>query len=224
VYLVQLKEAGAASYKGGTSGFAATKPRPGGKLDSSASAVESYVQHLEQSHDRLLGEVGAASGKLYSFRYAMNGFAARLTPGQASRLAQRDDVERIWLDSDQQLQTNNSAVFLGLENPVGGLRADLGLRGEDVIIGVIDSGITPDHPALLDFERDIPRTCESRWAEASWLGRWLCHSARRNAVTTSLFSPIEGFRGSCEEGEGFPATSCNNKIVGARYYIDGFMA
>src|SRR5690606_6819346 len=32
VYLVQLKQPGAATYKGGTAGFAATKPSPGRKL------------------------------------------------------------------------------------------------------------------------------------------------------------------------------------------------
>jgi subtilisin family serine protease len=224
VYLVQLKEPGAANYKGGTTGFAATKPAPGRKLDSSAAAVESYVQHLTISHDRLLGDVGAVSGKLYSFRYAMNGFAARLSADQASRLAQRSEVERIWIDTDQRLQTNNSAVFLGLENQVGGLRADLKLRGENVVIGFIDSGVTPGHPGLLDVERQLPRACESRWAEASWLGLWLCRAVKRNPSTTVEFGQIDGFNGTCQEGDGFPATACNNKIVGARYYIDGFLA
>ncbi|HEX7079791.1 MAG TPA: S8 family serine peptidase [Gammaproteobacteria bacterium] len=224
VYLVKLKRPGAAAYKGGTPGYAATKPAPGGKLDATSAAVESYVKHLELTHDRLLADVGAAAAKIYSFRYAMNGFAARLTPDQASRLAQRDEVERIWLDSDQRLNTNNSAVFLGLQNPVGGLRADLGLLGEDVVIGFIDSGITPGHPSLLDVEAHMPRACESRWARASWLGRWLCHSVRHDPPTTSEYGPPEGFHGICQEGEGFPATSCNNKIVGARYYIDGFLA
>src|SRR5690554_2565701 len=55
VYLVQLKEPSAATYKGGTAGFAATKPAPGRKLDASSAAVSSYVQHLTSSHDRLLG-------------------------------------------------------------------------------------------------------------------------------------------------------------------------
>src|SRR5690606_12008675 len=127
------------------------------------------------------------AGKLYSFRYAMNGFAAKLSADQASRLAQRAEVERIWLDSDQHLQTNNSAVFLGLEDQVGGLRADLKLRGEDVVIGIIDSGITPTHPALLDVEQHLPRACESQWARASWLGRWLCGAAERNSDTTLEF-------------------------------------
>src|SRR5690606_13504185 len=129
-----------------------------------------------------------------------------------------------WPDTDRRLATINSAIFLGLENPSGGLRADLGLRGEDIVIGLIDSGITPDHPSLLDVERHVPRVCQSRWATASWLGLWLCRPHRKSPRTTLEYDPPKGFSGICQEGEGFPAGSCNNKIIGARYYIDGFLA
>src|SRR6188472_708949 len=108
VYIVKLKEPGAASYKGGASGFAATKPGAGQSMNAHAAAVQTYVGRLEQTHDRLLAEVGAAGAKVYSYSYALNGFAAELTAAQASRLAQRPEVERIWLDSDQTVDTNNS--------------------------------------------------------------------------------------------------------------------
>lgn len=224
VYIVKLRNAGAASYKGGVAGYPATKPTAGAKLDASASAVVSYVQHLEREHDALLADVGATSGKLYSFRYALNGFAARLRGDQVARLAQSSQVEHIWPDSDQHLSTNQSAIFLGLEDAREGLRAEHGLMGENVVVGVIDSGITPEHPSLLDVERHIPRACESRWARASWLGLWLCRSSRRNPPTTLQFGPVEDFRGICQTGDGFEDGACNNKVVGARYYIDGFLA
>src|SRR5690606_39755880 len=93
-----------------------------------------------------------------------------------------------------------------------------------IFIGLIDSGITPDHPSLLDVERHVPRVCQSRWATASWLGLWLCRPHRKSPRTTLEYDPPKGFSGICQEGEGFPAGSCNNKIVRARYYIDGFLA
>lgn len=223
VYVVQLRQAPAASYRGGTGGYAPTRPDAQRRFDSSSSAALSYVQFLEQSHDRLLAEVGAAGSKLYSYRYALNGFAARLTPAQASRLAQHADVERVSPDGRHEIRTNNSAVFLGLEDQSGGLRADLDLRGEDVIIGVIDSGIAPNHPSLSDVEERMPRSCESQWARSSWLGRWLCYRVRRNPPTVQVYGPPSGFRGTCEEGPMFSAASCNNKLVGARFYVDGFL-
>jgi len=220
VYIVQLKADAAASYKGGVSGFAATKPRDGGKVDKAAGQVASYVRYLEDTQDRLLAEVGVLDRKVYSYRYAFNGFAVRLRPEEASRLARHADVERIWPDSEQHVQTNNSAVFLGLLNQNGGLRADLNLRGENIVIGVIDSGIAPNHPSLQDTEDNMPRACKSSWARASWLGRWLCHSFRNPAP---LYEPPTDFHGDCQQGEGFSIEHCNNKLIGARYYIDGFL-
>ena len=39
VYIVKLRDAGAATYKGGVTGFAATKPGAGERLDSGSGAV-----------------------------------------------------------------------------------------------------------------------------------------------------------------------------------------
>lgn len=223
VYIVQLKPAAAASYKGGTPGFAATKPGTGAKLDRADGAVASYARHLEADHDALLAGIGAADRKIYSYTYAFNGFAARLSGAELSRLARSGQVDRIWIDTEQSLQTNNSAVFLGLLDQDGGLRADLGLRGEGIVIGVIDSGVAPEHPALRDYEEHIPRACRSQWARSSWLGRWLCHSYRVDPPTSQTYEPPEGFSGICQEGDRFAREDCNNKLVGARYYIDGFL-
>lgn len=224
VYVVKLRESGALNYRGGKPGYAATRPQPGEKLRSDSGAVQSYVQYLEDTHTRLLSEVGAVGAKLYSYRYALNGFSARLSPEQVSQLQRSGLVERLWIDTDQYTQTNNSAIFLGLEDQVGGLRADLGLRGEDIVIAVIDSGVAPGHPSLSDTEELIPEACQSRWSEASWLGVFLCSGIKRDPPTRLVYEPLEGFNGTCQVGDGFEATSCNNKLLGARYYLDGFLA
>ncbi len=223
VYIVKLRAPGAASYKRAPTDVSATKPS---ELARSArtAAADAYAKQVEQTHDRLLGSIGAASSKLYSYRYSVNGFAARLTAGQVSRLAQNAEVERIWQDTDQYLQTNNSANFLGLQDPVGGLRADLELRGEGVVIGIIDSGIAPQHPSLLDTEDRTPRACRSEWSKTSFLGLWLCTSYRRNPPTVPVYDAPVGFTGVCQAGEGFEPTDCNNKVVGARFYLEGFLA
>lgn len=222
VYIVQLSEAGAASYTGGTVGLAATKPASGQRFDSSAAAVENYVSYLERSHAAVLDSVGGGT-KIHSFRYALNGFAVQLTPGQVTRLARHPDVINIWRDSDHHLTTNNSSLFLGLLNQTGGLRADLGLTGEDVVIAVIDSGVDPTHPALRDYEEEVPRACRSAWAEGSWLGFLLCRPILRDPPTTPVYEAPTGFNGVCQAGDGFPASSCNNKLIGARFYNEGFL-
>ena len=222
VYIVKLKEPGAASY-GGVATYSAGR-RVAQSEGARHGARAAYALALEQTHDRLLGEVGAPATKVYSYRYALNGFAARLTAQEASRLAQRPEVERIWPDSDQHLATNNSSTFLGLEDPNGGLHAGLKLRGENVVVGVIDSGIAPNHPSLLDTVEQVPRACRGQWARSTWLGLFLCSGQRRHPPRQLVYSPPVGFSGKCVAGEGFAPSACNNKVVGARYYFEGFLA
>jgi subtilisin family serine protease len=224
VYLVKLKEPGAATYRGVVRALSAMRSERREANGLRGAGAQAYAEHLEQTHDRLLADVGAPGSKLYSFRYASNGFAAHLTAAQASRLAQRPEIERVWPDSDLHLQTNNSAIFLGLENQNGGLRADLGLRGENIVVGVIDSGIAPNHPSLSDSIEQIPRACRSQWATSTWLGLFFCSSVRRNPPVQLVYDAPVGFTGTCEAGDGFEPTFCNNKVVGARFYLDGFLS
>src|SRR5688572_12843985 len=211
VYIVKLRAPGAASYKRTPTDLSAAKPSELAR-SARAAAAESYAKQVEQTHDRLLGSIGAGSAKIYSYRYSVNGFAARLTAAQIARLAQNAEVERIWQDTDQYLQTNNSASFLGLQDPVGGLRAELELRGEDVVVGIIDSGIAPQHPSLLDTEDRTPRACRSDWAKASLLGVWLCTPYRRNPPTAVVYDAPVGFSGICQAGEEIGRASCRERV------------
>ncbi len=225
LYIVQLKQAPAMAYAGGIDGMASTRAQPGSSFDADASAVRNYRRYLTARHDELLLSVGAYQEKVYGYQLAFNGFAARLTPAQAQKLRAKRDVARVWEDQLRYLYTNDSPAFLGLFDAGSGLRTGLGLRGEGVVIGVIDSGIDPDHPSFTNevTEADIPSLCQSSWAENSLLGRWLCYRWRREEDQLE-FEPLANWRGSCEAGEQFESTACNGKIIGARYYVDGFLS
>ncbi|MEZ5564233.1 MAG: S8 family serine peptidase [Gammaproteobacteria bacterium] len=194
------------------------------RFDARAPAVRRYAEQLTATHDEALASVGAGDAKIYSYRYALNAVAARLTPAQAQKLGARKDVRQVWQDRSKFVETNASPGFLGLNAKQGGLRSDLGLDGENIVIGVIDSGIAPGHPSFADTEEaDRPRLCKSTWAENSLLGMWLCKRFNRKPALL-VYSPLPDWHGICQPGERFQSTDCNNKLIGARYYINGFLA
>jgi len=82
------------------------------------------------------------------YTYALNGFAADLTQDEVVALRHQRGVVRVVRDRMRQLQTDNSPAFLGLSDPGGPWSSDI--LGEDVVVGVIDTGIWPEHPSFAD--------------------------------------------------------------------------
>lgn len=66
--------------------------------------------------------------------------------------------------------------------------------GDGIVIGFVDSGINPIHPSFA-FDPMNP---------------WSSNASR--------------FSGSCEGGPLFPHTSCNGKIISARFFASGAQA
>ncbi|UCG73071.1 MAG: S8 family serine peptidase [Chromatiales bacterium] len=227
VYIVQMAEPPALAYRGGTGGMPATRPAEGQGFDAADPDVRRYGRYLQNKHDSTLRAVGAYRDKIYSYRYAFNGFAARMTAVQAQKLRARRGVLRVWEDRVRYLATNNSAGFLGLLDGATGLRTARGLSGENVVIAVIDSGIAPEHPSFKDrFPPKKPKLCRGTFGEETLLGIWLCTKFRRKEERLVYQAPAD-WNGACEAGDTdadkFSATDCNNKLIGARFYIDGFL-
>ncbi len=229
VYIVQLRTPSASQYHVSSLSRVAGKPAPGRLLsvprfDKTAAAVESHAQRLATEQAKVIAKIGPNIEAIYSYRYALNGFAVRMTPAQAVKVEHMQEVLRVWEDEIRPLTTNFSADFLELFDASSGLRGPLALSGDGVVIGVIDSGIAPQHPALQDTrEADRPRLCESTWGEVSLLGRWLCGRYDR-MEDVQVFDPPENWNGICQTGPEFTETDCNNKLIGARFFLDGAQA
>ncbi len=222
VYIVQLRAPSAAEHhvslsKSYSKANQTTPPR----FQKDSAGVQAYAAELESEQDRVLAKAGRGAQKIYSYKYGLNGFAARMTVVQAQKLKGQDEVLNVWEDEVRPLATRHSASFLGLFDAVGGLRSERELDGEGIVIGIVDSGIAPEHPALQDTRAaDRPRLCKSSWAETSLLGVWLCGRYDR-APDVLAFDAPENWSGACETGERFEASNCNNKLIGARWFIDG---
>jgi subtilisin family serine protease len=229
VFIVQLRGAAAAEHFANVtlpqSGKLFGNKKAGARAFSKNDAeVQNYAAALAEQQERVFSRAGAGAQKIYGYQYSLNGFAARMSAAQAHKLAQQPEVLKVWDDEIRPLATNHSAVFLGLFEQTVGLRGTPQLNGEDIVIGVIDSGIAPEHPALSDKRTaDRPRLCRTSWAENSLLGIWLCRRYKKMPDVLN-FEPLENWNGICEAGERFTESNCNNKLIGARYFVDGAMA
>lgn len=206
-YIVQLADKPAASYEGGIAGLGATRPAPGMQLNANSAVVASYTGFLRQKQQALLARYRSAR-VLHSYQLVYNGMSVLLTPAEARALQRQPGVRAVIAEKPLQLDTNHTPTYLGLDQP-GGLWSQVGgstKAGEDVVIGVIDTGIWPEHTAFADrIDADGKPT----------------HAASGTLV---YGAPPATWQGTCETGEGFTVAACNNKLVGARSFSAARMA
>jgi hypothetical protein len=205
-YIVQLGDKPVSSYTGGVNGMQATRPASGQQLDLNAPHVQLYGQYLAGKQSSVLAVVANAPVQ-YQFQLALNGFSAMLTDSEVRQLKARSDVAAISPDGPRHVVTNYTPTFLGLDK-AGGLWSQLGgpLRaGEDVVIGVLDTGIWPENLSYSD-------RVDSNGAPT------------RDGGTLAYGPPPATWHGSCTAGVGFETSYCNNKLIGAQAFASGFLA
>lgn len=208
-YIVQLKDEPAASYQGTVSGYAATQPAPGEPFRYGSAAVQAYVGYLSQQQSNVISLVGNAP-VLASYKTVFNGFAASLTDDEARTLSTNAQVVGIWQDEARQVDTISTSKFLGLTAP-GGLWSQMAggspIKGENMVIGVVDLGIWPENPAFFD-------RVDSNGVPSN------------NPADTLVYGPPPAtFTGGCMAGPGIdPAKHCNNKLIGIKHFNAGFIA
>ncbi|KAH6817036.1 hypothetical protein C2S51_000639 [Perilla frutescens var. frutescens] len=163
-----------------------------------ASDIETYIVHVEAPGTRSSSQSddleswyrsflptitkSTAEGEkiVYSYKSVFKGFAARLSPQEVRAMECKDGFISAKPETKLSLHTTHSPNFLGLNQNKGLWRGSN--YGKGVIIGLLDTGISPNHPSFVDEGMPPP--------PAKW-------------------------RGKCEFND---STSCNNKIIGARYF------
>jgi subtilisin family serine protease len=168
---------------------------------------DDYAAQLAQRQEQVAASVGAQIDASYTV--AVNAFVAELTGEQAAQLAADRDVVAVSPDVMLHTTAESGPEFLGLEGS-GGVWESIGgpeAAGEGIVVGVLDTGIAPENPA---FAGEVLGTAPG--TEPYLDG------------STITFQKADGdtFTGVCTEGEQFEASDCSTKIIGARYYLDGF--
>ncbi|KAM3685790.1 hypothetical protein ACJW31_11G145500 [Castanea mollissima] len=113
---------------------------------------ESFLTH-ESWHRSILKSLSSSPADdkeqlLYSYNHVMHGFSARLTPSQLSEIEESPSHLATYLESFVKLMTTYSPKFLGLQENFG--IWPTASYGEDVIVGVVDTGVWPESESFND--------------------------------------------------------------------------
>ena len=187
-----------ASYTGTVTGLAATSPSVSGKkLKENKGAVHGYEQYAAGVSQKITGAVRKAVPEATirgSFVTVYGGVAAQLPANKVGDLLRVQGVVAVQKDALEQPLDDNTD-FIGATKvwpQLGGSTT----AGSNVTVGVIDTGVWPEHPMLspagIPAPADGLKGCEfGDGSDAAHLG---------------------------------PAFSCNNKLIGAYAKTATYMA
>ncbi|PIA62777.1 hypothetical protein AQUCO_00200650v1 [Aquilegia coerulea] len=126
---------------------------------------------------------------LYTYQHSFHGFVAHLTETQALILPNIPGILKVAQERTGYLHTTRTPDFLGLTE-LSGLWTNSNY-GEEVIIGVLDTGVWPESESFND----------------------------------DGLSPVpEKWKGECMSGPDFPVSSCNKKLIGAKFFVKAYEA
>ncbi|KAJ9159553.1 hypothetical protein P3X46_025056 [Hevea brasiliensis] len=144
------------------------------KSPSAGNERRTYIIHMDKSampapfsthHDWYMSTLSSLSSPygispvhLYSYKYVMDGFSAVLSQTHLDQLEKLPGHVSTFPESYGHLHTTHTPKFLGLNKHSGLWPA--GKFGDDIIIGVLDTGIWPESESFND--RNMPPVPE-RW-------------------------------------------------------------
>ncbi len=188
-----------ASYRGGIPGLAATSPSvTGKKLKDNRDAVRAY----ENKTSKLSADISAgvknavpAATIRSTYQTVYGGVEARIPANSVATLLRVPGVTAVQADTLEQPLDDNTE-FIGAKAvwpSLGGSSS----AGSNVTVGIIDTGIWPEHPMLSPAGVSAPAG-----------GLKGCSDFATSGDTAHLG----------------PAFSCNNKLIGAYAFTDTYMA
>ncbi|GAA3635974.1 hypothetical protein GCM10022200_19130 [Microbacterium awajiense] len=209
-YIVVLDEEPLAGYEGGVPGIAPTKPSKGDKLDAHTSNARKYIAHLAKKQGEIADDAGVTPDAAYQVTF--NGFSAALTGDQVAELRATKGVIGVYPDEIRHpTAAQQGTEFLGLEGGSGVWDAVGGTAeaGEGVVVGVIDTGISPDNPSFAGDKLGSKRS-EEPFLQGN----------------TIVFEKSDGtqFRSERMRGQNWSSQDYSTKLIGAQYFSSGAKA
>jgi subtilisin family serine protease len=161
--MVRLDYDPAGSYAGGIAGLSATSPSVTGlSIKENRAAVNTYERHLSAIDARVTGAIKNRIPQvkvLRSFHLAYGGLSVLVPANRARDLLAIDGVVAIHEDALNKPLTNVTPRFVKAAQVWPSQGGDV-LAASDVLVGVLDTGIWPEHPSYEDlglppFEEEV---------------------------------------------------------------------
>jgi uncharacterized repeat protein (TIGR01451 family) len=195
--IIELEVEPVATYEGDVPGFAATNPRARGltKLDTRRPEVRNYRAYVQDQLDTFEAAVERVLPGIEvvdELDLVVGGVTAVVPEDAIADIAALPGVAAVYEDELLELTTDASPEFIGapsLWNQLGGDDT----AGEGVVVGILDSGIWPEHPSFSD-----------------------------PAPSGHTFPAPPGGPYPCEFGSEHPgddAFACNDKLIGAERFM-----
>jgi hypothetical protein len=152
--VVLLEDPALVNYQGHIPGLPATSPRATGarQVNPRSQAAQSYMAYLRGKHadfEQAVDRVAPSAQISHTYTAALNGVALAAPASQLQAIANLPGVARVLPDLLQQPDTEVSPEFVGAPT-VWNMLGGQGSAGEGVIVGVLDTGIWPEHPSFSD--------------------------------------------------------------------------
>ncbi|XP_062025409.1 subtilisin-like protease SBT3 [Rosa rugosa] len=215
---------------------------------SNAEESQSYIIHMDRSqkpssfltheawHRSTLTSLMSSSSLadqenemlLYSYNHVMHGFSARLTASQLSELEESPAHVATYPESFGKLLTTHSSKFLGLRRNSGLLLASS--SGQDVIIGIIDTGVWPESESFGDRGMsEVPKRWKGTCENGTYFSPSLCNNKLIGARSFSKGLKAAGIKISTKNdfdsprdwfghGSHTSSTAAGNHVPGASHF------
>jgi hypothetical protein len=201
--IVRLVDDALTRYPGNIAGLPATNPRSNGlkKVNAQSANSQRYLAYLSQQHDSFkerLQRAIPASRVGHEYSAVLNGLSVSIPETQISTLASLPGVAGVYEDTLLKPDTEVSPEFIGAPTIWNGLGGQFS-AAENVVVGVLDTGIWPEHPSFADPD-----------------------------PSGKPYQPRAGGPAlPCTFGSSLPndaVFTCNNKLIGARVFLNTYSA
>ncbi|XP_044464681.1 subtilisin-like protease [Mangifera indica] len=178
------------------------RPEGGVSVESLYSWYNSFLPAIKSTSNQ------QQSRMVYSYKNVISGFAAKLTPEEVKAMETKDGFVSARVERTLPLHTTHSTSFLGLQQSMGFWRESN--YGKGVIVGVLDTGVTPGHPSFSDIGVPPP--------PAKWKGKCDGTTCNNKLIGARNFGssnpPLD------EEGHGThtASTAAGNFVEGANEF------